>query len=150
MHSTADDIVVITAAMLVAFFVTQNDSLAGLVASIHEGQIPGWAALMVTPMAMMMLSVVGIHPVITSTTLLATFAGGGANVHPALLVQAHLIGWGAGTMSSVASLSVQTCSGLYRVPTKQLVFGDNMVSGFLYSLFGGALLVGFNFMLGHV
>ena len=150
MHSTADDIVVITAAMLVAFFATQNDSLATLVASIHEGQIPGWVALMVTPMAMMMLSVVGIHPVITSTTLLATFAGGGADAHPALLVQAHLIGWGAGTMSSVASLSVLTCSGLYRVPTKQLVFGDNMLSGFLYSLFGGALLVVFNFMLGHV
>ena len=86
MHSTADDLVVITAAMLVAFFATQNDGLAGLVASVHTGQIPGWVALMTTPLAMMMLSVVGIHPVITSTALLATFSGGGADVHPALLV----------------------------------------------------------------
>ncbi|MGB2160232.1 MAG: hypothetical protein ACPH8C_07940, partial [Candidatus Puniceispirillaceae bacterium] len=62
MHSTADDLVVITAAMLVAFFATQNDSLAGLVANIHQGQIPGWVALMATPLAMMLLSVVGIHP----------------------------------------------------------------------------------------
>ena len=150
MHSTADDLVVITAAMLVAFFATQNDSLAGLVANIWQGQIPGWVALMATPLAMMKLSVVGIHPVITSTALLATFSGGGADVHPALLVQAHLIGWGAGTMSSVASLSVLTCSGLYRVPTRQLVFGDNMLSGFLYSLVGGALLVAANVMMGHV
>ena len=150
MHSTADDLVVITAAMLVAFFATQNDGLAGLAASVHTGQIPGWVALMTTPLAMMMLSVVGIHPVITSTALLATFSGGGADVHPALLVQAHLIGWGAGTMSSVASLSVLTCSGLYRVPTRQLVFGDNMLSGFLYSLLGGALLVVANVMMGHV
>ena len=149
MHSTADDLVVITAAMLVAFFATQNDSLASLVGSIYQGQIPGWVALMATPLAMMMLSVAGIHPVITSTALLATFSGGGADVHPALLVQAHLIGWGAGTMSSVASLSVLTCGGLYRVPTRQLVFGDNMLSGFLYSLVGGALLVAFNFMIGH-
>ena len=149
MHSTADDLVVITAAMLVAFFATQNDSLAGLVANIHQGQIPGWVALMATPLAMMLLSVVGIHPVITSTALLATFSGGGADVYPALLVQAHLIGWGAGTMSSVASLSVLTCGGLYRVPTRQLVFGDNMLCGFLYSLLGGAMLVAFNFMMGH-
>ena len=43
MDSTADDLVVITAAMLVAFFATQNDSLAPLVAAIHSGQIlVGW------------------------------------------------------------------------------------------------------------
>ena len=83
----------------------------------------------------------GIHPVITSTALLATFSAGGADVHPALLVQAHLIGWGAGTMSSVASLSVLTSASLFRVPTARLVFGDNMLSGFLYALIGGGLLV---------
>ena len=52
-------------------------------------------------------------------------------------------------MSSVASLSVLTCGGLYRVPTRQLVVGDNMLSGFLYSLLGGALLVAANVMMGH-
>jgi hypothetical protein len=35
------------------------------------------------------------------------------------------------------------------VPTRQLVFGDNMLSGFLYALLGGAMLVVFNFMMGH-
>jgi hypothetical protein len=35
------------------------------------------------------------------------------------------------------------------VPTRQLVLGDNMLSGLLYSLFGGAMLVVFNFMLGY-
>ena len=88
MHSTADDLVVITAAMLVAFFVTQEDSLTLLLGSLYAGQIPGWVALISTPVLMMLLSVVGIHPVITSTGLLAAFSGGGADVHPALLVQA--------------------------------------------------------------
>ena len=85
MNSTADDLVVITAAMLVAFFATQNDSLAGLVAVIYPGQVPGWAALVITPVAMMLLSLAGIHPVITSTALLATLSGGGSDAHPALL-----------------------------------------------------------------
>ncbi|MGC6453471.1 MAG: hypothetical protein ACON31_06145 [Candidatus Puniceispirillaceae bacterium] len=149
MHSTADDLVVIAAAMLVAFFATQDDSLAALVGSIHTGQIPGWVALISTPVLMMLLSVVGIHPVITSTALLATFSGGGADVHPALLVQAHLIGWGAGTMSSMASLSVLTCAGLYRVPARHLVFGHNMASGFAYAAIGGVLLVLANIAMGR-
>ncbi|MEC7212150.1 MAG: hypothetical protein VXW25_09075 [Pseudomonadota bacterium] len=150
MHSTADDLVVIAAAMLVAFFATQDDSLTVLVSGIHAGQIPGWIALIATPVLMMGMSVIGIHPVITSTALLATFSGGGADVHPALLVQAHLIGWGAGTMSSIASLSVLTCAGLYRVPARRLVFGDNMASGFAYAAGCGGLLALANLALGYV
>ena len=150
MHSTADDLVVITAAMLVAFFATQDGSLASLVGSLHAGQIPGWVALISTPVLMMLFSVVGIHPVITSTALLATFSGGGADVHPALLVQAHLIGWGAGTMSSFASLSVLTCAGLYRVSSRQLVFGHNIASGFGFAAIGGGLLAIVNLAIGYV
>jgi len=150
MHNTADDLVVITAAMLVAFFATQDDSISILIASFHGGQIPGWVALVSTPVLMMLLSVIGIHPVISSAALLATFSGGGADVHPALLVQAHLIGWGAGTMCSVASLSVLTCAGLYRVSSRHLVFGHNLVSGLGYAVIGGGLLVVANLVMGHV
>ena len=73
MNSTADDLVVITAALPVLAG-NQNDSLAGLVAVIYPGQVPGWAALVITPVAMMLLSLAGIHPVITSTALLAALA----------------------------------------------------------------------------
>ena len=59
---------------------------------------------------------------------------------PALLVQAHLIGWGTGTMSSVASLSVISCAGLYGVPTRKLVFGQNLVIAFIYAIGGGLFL----------
>lgn len=147
MNKTADDIVVITAAMLVAFFAISSDSLASMVAGIYSDVIPGWIALPAVPIMMMLLSVFGIHPVITSTTLLAIFSGGGADVHPALLVQAHLVGWGAGTMSSVASLSVLSCATLYRVPTRQLVFGANIVSGFGYAIVGGVGLAAINMLI---
>ena len=147
MNKTADDIVVITAAMLVAFFAISSASLASMVAGIYSDVIPGWIALPAVPIMMMLLSVFGIHPVITSTTLLAIFSGGGADVHPALLVQAHLVGWGAGTMSSVASLSVLSCATLYRVPTRQLVFGANIVSGFGYAIVGGVGLAAINMLI---
>ena len=88
----------------------------------------------------MMLSVIGVHPVISSTALMAVFSGGHAEVELALLMQAHLIGWGAGTMSSVASLSVIMSTSLYRVPSRQLALGPNLWSGFAYAFIGGAVL----------
>ena len=55
-------------------------------------------------------------------------------------MQAHLLGWATGTMSSIASLSVITCSTLYRVSGRDLAMGDNMITAFGYALMGGILL----------
>lgn len=140
MRQTADDIVVISVAMLVGFLVTRTGTLSQMTAQLYSGVIPGWFALTVTPLLMTLASFVGIHPVITSTTLLAVFSGGGAAVHPALLMQAHLVGWAAGTISSVASLSVITCANLYQVPSWQLAFGPNLWTAILFALGSGGLL----------
>jgi hypothetical protein len=50
-------------------------------------------------------------------------------------------------MSSVASLSVLSCATLYRVPTRQLVFGANIVSGFGYAIVGGVGLAVINMLI---
>ena len=62
------------------------------------------------------------------------------NIHPALLMQAHLVGWAAGTMSSVASLSVLTCSNLFQVESRKLAFGPNLLTAVFFSLSSGVLL----------
>lgn len=147
MTNIGDDIVIITVAMIVGFFATQTQVLQMLVASIYVGVIPGWFALIVTPSLMMMASVLGVHPVITSTALLAIFSRGGADVQPALLMQSHLIGWGAGTMASVASLSVITCASLYNVTSRNLVLGSNLSTAFCYAVGGGAILALVNMVL---
>jgi hypothetical protein len=97
-------------------------------------------ALILTPTIMMIASTIGIHPVISSTALLGVFSGGAADVHPALLMQAHLIGWGAGTLPSFASLALITCSRLFLVPVSKLTFGVNLWISFTYALIGGILL----------
>ena len=140
MKAIADDIMIIGSAMLVGFFALRTGAFTVLVSSFYTGVIPGWFALSITPLAMMLLSVIGVHPVISSTALMAVFSGGHAEVEPALLMQAHLIGWGAGTMSSVASLSVIMSTSLYRVPSRQLALGPNLWSGFAYAVIGGAVL----------
>jgi len=140
MTATADDILIISMAMLIGYFATRTGAFSALVASIYDGVIPGYVAIILTPLGMMLASVVGVHPVISSTALLAVFSGGHSDAHPALLMQAHLIGWGAGTMSSVASLSVITCANLFKVPSRQLVLGPNLWTALAYALAGGIIL----------
>lgn len=147
MTDTADDILIISMAMLVGYFATRSGVFAAVVSSFHDGIIPGYVAIILTPLGMMLASVVGVHPVISSTALLAVFSGGNAHVHPALLMQAHLIGWGAGTMSSVASLSVNTCANLFKVPSRQLVLGPNLWTAFVYAGVGGIILSAVNLLI---
>ncbi len=140
MIATADDILIISMAMLIGYFATRTGAFSAMVASFYDGVIPGYVAIILTPLGMMLASVVGVHPVISSTAMLAVFSGGNADAHPALLMQAHLIGWGAGTMSSVASLSVITCANLFKVPSRQLVLGRNLWTALAYALVGGIIL----------
>ncbi len=147
LHTIADDVIIISAAMMVAFLVNSHNNINEIMQAVYPEILPGWIALILTPLLVTLASIVGVHPVITSTALLTIFSGGGADVHPALLVQAHLIGWGTGTMSSVASLSVISCAGLYNVPTRKLVFGQNLVIAFMYAVGGGLFLSFLNLLI---
>jgi hypothetical protein len=55
-------------------------------------------------------------------------------------MQSHLIGWGSGTMSSVASLSVITCARLYQIRSTKLALSHNLITAFLFAFLGGAAL----------
>lgn len=140
LKNISDDIVVISTAMILGFLVTSTDGIATILAFISAETFPAYVALTATPVVMMLASVVGIHPVISSTVLLSLFSGSGSDAAPFLLMQAHLLGWAAGTMSSIASLSVITCSTLYKVSGRDLAMGANMITAFGYALMGGILL----------
>ena len=147
MNETADDIIIISMAMLIGYFATKTGALAFFVSSIYPGIITGWFALIATPLVMMLVSIIGIHPVISGTALLGIFSGGAVDAHPALLMQAHLIGWCAGTMPSVVSLSVITCAKLFNVSSLKLSFGQNLWVSFVYALVGGLLLSLLNYFI---
>lgn len=147
MMQVADDIVVISAAMILGFLVTRTDGITTILALFTSDTFPAYIALILTPVMMMLASVVGIHPVISSTVLLALFSGTGSAATPFLLMQAHLLGWATGTMSSMASLSVITCSTLYRVPSRQLAMGANLYVAFGGALGGGMVLTGLHYAM---
>jgi hypothetical protein len=143
----ADDLVVIGAAMMMGYLVTRSDAISEILIYMPTDTFPAAVALISTPVLMMLGSVVGIHPVISSTILLALFSGDGSTADPALLMQAHLLGWAAGTMSSIASLSVITCVTLYNVPGRDLALGANIYTAFCFALAGGIILAAVNMLI---
>ena len=138
--NSSDDITVICIAMLVGYLISRSNSINDYFLLLDSAFFPAWSLLALTPLIITVFSFMGIHPVITSTIALSLLTTAQTNIHPALLMQAHLVGWAAGTMSSVASLSVLTCSNLFQVESRKLAFGPNLLTAVIFSLSSGVLL----------
>ena len=138
--NSSDDITVICIAMLVGYLISRSNSINDYFLLLDSAFFPSWSLLAVTPLIITVFSFMGIHPVITSTIALSLLTTAQTDIHPALLMQAHLVGWAAGTMSSVASLSVLTCSNLFQVESRKLAFGPNLLTAVIFSLSSGVLL----------
>ena len=138
--NSSDDITVICIAMLVGYLISRSNSINDYFLLLDSAFFPAWSLLAVTPLIITVFSFMGIHPVITSTIALSLLTTAQTDIHPALLMQAHLVGWAAGTMSSVASLSVLTCSNLFQVESRKLAFGPNLLTAVIFSLSSGVLL----------
>ena len=138
--NSSDDITVISIAMLVGYMISRYSSINDYIIFLDSTIFPSWLTLAFTPLVITVFSFVGIHPVITSTIALSMLTTAHPDIHPALLMQAHLVGWSAGTMSSVASLSVLTCSNLFQVESRKLAFGPNLLTAVFFSLSSGVLL----------
>ena len=138
--NSSDDITVICIAMLVGYLISRSNSINDYILLLESAFFPSWSLLALTPLIITVFSFMGIHPVITSTIALSLLTTAQTDIHPALLMQAHLVGWAAGTMSSVASLSVLTCSNLFQVESRKLAFGPNLLTAVIFSLSSGVLL----------
>ena len=138
--NSSDDITVICIAMLVGYLISRSNSINDYILLLDSAFFPAWSLLAVTPLIITVFSFMGIHPVITSTIALSLLTTVQIDIHPALLMQAHLVGLAAGTMSSVASLSVLTCSNLFQVESRKLAFGPNLLTAVIFSLSSGVLL----------
>ena len=140
MKRSTDDVVIISAAMLVGFFVTNQPDSSLILSDLGLSKLPTWSILIFIPMVMSSLSLFGIHPVISSTVLLSVYTAEQFEINHTLIMQAHLIGWSTGTMCSIASLSVITCSNLFRTSNVKLCFGSNTAATLIFGFSGGSLL----------
>jgi len=145
--NTSDDIIVISIAMLIGHLISHSNTINDYNFLFNSLILPAWSILAFTPFIITLFSFIGIHPIITSTIALSLLSSGQAEIHPALIMQAHLVGWAGGTMSSVASLSILTCSNLFQVESIKLAFGPNLLTAVIFSLSSGLLLSFINLLL---
>jgi hypothetical protein len=144
LKTSTDDVVIISCAMLAGFFVTNSPETLEIFKNLPLFSIPDWSVLLFIPVTMATLSLIGIHPVISSTILLSVFTASNLNIYDPLMMQAHLLGWCTGTMSSIGSLSVITCSTLFQIPTSKLCFGINSYTTIAFAILGGVILAFIN------
>ena len=140
LKQNTDDVLIISVAMLVGYFVTQSPEALSSFDKLNFLIMPSSSILIFIPVTMTILSFLGIHPVISSTVLLSIFTSTEYELSKPLLMQAHLLGWCTGTMSSIASLSVITCSSMFDVPSSKLCFGINGLVSVFFALAGGIML----------
>ena len=137
--NSGDELVIISASMLIASLAAETSSLSLLMDGLF-GQTPDvWLMIWGLPVLVWLVSMIGVHPVISAAPLLAYFAPSLSVFDAVFVMQAHMIGWAAGTMTSFSSLSVVLVAELFKVPTGTLSAGRNITaSGGLAVLGGGA------------
>ena len=140
LKSSKDDVLVISFAMIVGSLITNNLEALDNISGMKIFDIPTCSVLVFIPVSMASLSLIGIHPIISSTILLSIFTNPEFQINSALIMQAHLIGWCTGTMSSISSLSVITCSRLFDINSSKLCFGKNALVSLIFAITGGTLL----------
>ena len=140
LKKSTDDVVIISFAMIVGYLVTNSPETLTKFQKLNLFAIPEWLILIFIPVTMATVSLIGVHPVISSTILLSTFISLNFDISAPLLMQAHLLGWCTGTMSSIASLSVITCSKLFQIPSSKLCYGINGYTTISFAVVGGVIL----------
>ena len=124
--------------MVIASLAADTTSLSVMLDGLF-GKAPAiWLMIWGMPVLVWLASVLGVHPVISAAPLLAYFAPSITVFDAIFVMQAHMIGWAAGTMTSFSSLSVVLVRELFRLPTSVLSAGRNLwASGGLAFLGGG-------------
>ena len=140
--SSGDELVIISASMLIASLAADTSSLAALLDGLFGQRPEVWLMIWVLPVLVWLASMLGVHPVISAAPLLAYFAPSLSVFDAVFVMQAHMIGWAAGTMTSFSSLSVVLVAELFKLPTATLSAGRNLCASGGLAVLGGGLWAG--------
>ena len=108
---------------------------------------PFWMMIILLPFIVWCFSLIGVHPIITSAPILSIFGPLLSVWEAAFLMQAHLIGWCAGTAISFTSLSILTSAENFKISISKLVLGPNFFATFGLIFFGALFLILSNYLL---
>ena len=146
---SGDELVIISTSMVIASLAADTTFLSVFLDGFF-GRIPAiWLMIWGLPVLVWLASIFGVHPVISTVPLLAYFAPSLAVFDAIFVMQAHMIGWAAGTMTSFSSLSVVLVGELFRLPTSTLSAGRNLWASGGLAFIGGGLWAAVWFLAGQ-
>ena len=136
---SGDELVIISTSMVIASLAADTTFLSVMLDGLFGQALAIWLMIWGLPVLVWLASVFGVHPVISAAPLLAYFAPSLTAFDAIFIMQAHMIGWAAGTMTSFSSLSVVMVGELFRLPTSILSVGRNLWASGGLAFVGGGL-----------
>ena len=94
--------------------------------------------------AMSAAGLLGFHPIVSLTVLLALFSSVTLPVDDLVLMMALLMGWGFGAMISVSGISVVTASTMFAIAPERLIRGANILFVVVMGTAATGVLTGLN------
>jgi hypothetical protein len=147
MKNSGDEMLLISVSMFIGSLLSGSIEIQHFITTNIGDDFPFWLMIIFLPIVVWVFSLLGVHPIITSAPILLLFGPLLSPWEAAFLMQAHLIGWCAGTASSFTSLSVLTTSENFKIPILKLVIGPNLIATAGLAIFGSVFLIVLNYFL---
>ena len=144
---SGDEMLLISVSMFLGSILSGSAEIQNFMSNNIGNNFPFWAMIILLPLIVWIFGLIGIHPIITSAPILSLFGPLLSLWEAAFLMQAHLIGWCAGTATSFTSLSVLTTAENFRLHISKLVLGPNLFATGCLTFIGAILLITLNYLL---
>ncbi len=121
-----DELLIFTGAVLLGDLITASGAADGVARALH---LAAWPPALVPLLGFALgppLALLGLHPIVSGTILLALLAPVDGLLPDLLEIQIVLFAWMAGAMISYASLSVVAAARLFDIPTRELALSLNL------------------------
>ena len=143
---SGDEMLLISVSMFLGSILSGSVEIQNFMSNNIGNNFPFWAMIILLPLIVWIFGLIGIHPIITSAPILSLFGPLLSLWEAAFLMQAHLIGWCAGTATSFTSLSVLTTAENFRLHISKLVLGPNLFATGCLTFIGAILLITLNYL----
>ena len=144
---SGDEMLLISVSMFLGSILSGSAEIQNFMSNNIGNNFPFWAMIILLPLIVWIFGLIGIHPIITSAPILSLFGPLLSVWEASFLMQAHLIGWCAGTATSFTSLSVLTTAENFRLHISKLVLGPNLFANGFLTFIGAILLITLNYLL---
>lgn len=124
-----------------------SPSVEQAVRGVLEPGVPAALLVLGIVASMMLVVVLGGHPIVVASILLAVFASVETQLHDLTVGAAVLLGWGCSAMIAPAGLIVIVATGMFGVSRRSVILSRSSLAQVGFALVGVCMLTGLNWLL---